>query len=135
MTPVVVDTNILVRLATGDNPGEHRAVLAALATRPWQVLATVLLETEWVLRSVYGYSPEQFVAFIEWLQGHPQVTLAQAEMVKAALEHHRAGLDFADALHLAQAGALTLLTLDRKLLRSAGKLGLNARSPAASSER
>ncbi|HNU10106.1 MAG TPA: type II toxin-antitoxin system VapC family toxin [Rubrivivax sp.] len=130
MTSVVVDTNILVRLATGDSPGEHRAVLAALATWQWQILVSVVMETEGVLRSVYGYSPEQFVAFIEWLHGHPQVSFAQAEMVKAALEHHRAGLDFADALHLAQAGALTLLTLDRKLLRSAGKLGLNARSPA-----
>lgn len=133
MTPVAVDTNILVRLATGDNPAEHRAVLTALASRPWRVFTTVVLETEWVLRSVYGYTPVQFAAFLAWLDVHPQVQLRDAPLIRVALDHYRAGLDFADALHLAQAADVSFLTLDRKLLRKAGKLGLKAQPPATGS--
>ena len=131
MTPVAVDTNILVRLATGDHPGEHRAVLAALATRPWRVFTTVILETEWVLRSVYAYSPAQFAAFIDWLGTHSQIEFADVALIRDSLAHHRAGLDFADALHIAQAPGTPFLTLDRKLLRKAEKLGLTAQLPGA----
>lgn len=131
MTPVAVDTNILVRLATGDSPAEHRAVLAALAVGRWRVFTTVILETEWVLRSLYGYRPAQFAAFLEWLAGHPQVEIAEAALIGHAAAHHRAGLDFADALHIAQADGAPFLTLDRKLLRRAAKLGLPAQLPSA----
>ena len=126
MKPVAVDTNVIVRLAAGDSPAEHRAVTAALADRPWRVLVTVLLEAEWVLRSRYGYSPTQFAGFVEWLDGNARIELAEADCVRAAIRHHRAGLDFADALHLAQVGSAPFLTLDRKLLRRSAKLGLTA---------
>lgn len=63
MRPVPVDTNILVRLATGDSPAEHAAAEALVVAGPVLILPTVLLETEWVLRSMYGYSPTQFLAF------------------------------------------------------------------------
>ncbi len=53
MTPVAVDANLLVRMAAGDHPDEHRAVLAALASQTWRLLSTVVLETEWVSRVVY----------------------------------------------------------------------------------
>lgn len=131
MNPVAVDTNILARLATGDHPGEHRAVLAALAAQPWRLFTTVILETEWVLRSVYGYTPAQFAAFVEWLEAHPQVQFADAALIRDAIGHHRAGVDFADALHIAQAQGMTFLTLDRKLLRKAAHRGMRAQSPSA----
>ncbi|MGQ0621614.1 MAG: type II toxin-antitoxin system VapC family toxin [Panacagrimonas sp.] len=125
MKPASVDANVLVRLATGDNAAEHRAVPVALAHRPWRVLSTVLLETEWVLRSLYAYSPEQFADFVDWLITHPRIMLADVPAARMAIAHHRAGLDFADALHLAQADG-PFLTLDKKLLKRAAKLGLAA---------
>lgn len=126
MQPVAVDTNLLVRLATGDDAREHRAVSAALAARPWRVFPTVLLETEWVLRSRYGFSPTQFAAFVEWMRASGRVVLADAEAVNAAIRHHGAGMDFADALHIAQCNGEPFLTLDKTLLRKAAKLGLRA---------
>jgi predicted nucleic acid-binding protein len=122
--PAAVDTNVLVRFATGDHADEHRAVTAALATRPWMVLTTVVLETEWVLRSVYGYSRGQFADFLDWMAGHDRIEFADAELIRAAAVHHRAGLDFADALHLEQARGGAFLTLDKALRRRAAKLGL-----------
>jgi len=124
MKPAAVDTNVLVRLATGDNLREHQAAARSLAHRPWRVLLTVVLETEWVLRSRYGYAPPQFAAFVQWLDAHPHVDLAQAATVRKALASHLAGMDFADALHLAQAGGDPLLTLDKALQRKADSLGL-----------
>lgn len=126
MKPVAVDTNLLVRLATGDDAREHRAVVAALAARPWRVFPTVILETEWVLRSIYGYSPAQFADFVEWMDASGRIVLTNAEAVRAAIAQHRAGLDFADALHMAQADGEPFLTLDKALLRKASKLGLRA---------
>lgn len=126
MRPVAVDTNVLVRLATGDDAREHRAAAAALAARPWRVFPTVLLETEWVLRSRYGYAPAQFTAFVEWLDTSGRVTLAQADIVREAVALHRAGMDFADALHLAQTEGESFLTFDKSLQRKATKIGLRA---------
>jgi predicted nucleic acid-binding protein len=121
---VTVDTNVLVRMATGDDANEHRAAVAALASRPWRILPTVILETEWVLRSVYGFAPGQFADFVAWLDAHARIILENANAIRAAASHHRAGLDFADALHLAQTNGEPFLTFDKSLQRKAGKLGL-----------
>lgn len=128
MHAVAVDTNVLVRLATGDDPAEHAQAQRSFSGRVWLVFPTVVLETEWVLRSVYGYSPAQFCAFIEYLDAGGRVVFQTADQVRSALRHHLQGLDFADALHLAQAGEAGLMTFDRALRRKAAKLGLLARA-------
>lgn len=132
MRPVAVDTNLLVRLATGDDAAEYRAVTESLSACPWLVITTVLLEVEWVLRSVYGYSRDQFSEFVEWLGGNERITFADPQLVLAAVAHHRAGLDFADALHVEQAKGGLFLTLDKSLVRRATKRGLNAMAVAVS---
>jgi len=124
MKPVAVDTNVLVRLATGDSVEEHQAAVESLSARSWRIFPTVILETEWVLRSRYGYSPGQFADFVEWMDGNGHIALVQAEIVRAAVACHREGMDFADALHIAQTGGEPFLTLDKALQRKADKLGL-----------
>jgi predicted nucleic-acid-binding protein len=124
MKPIAIDTNVLVRLATGDDAAGYRAAVASLAERSWRVFPTVILETEWVLRSRYGYTPENFAEFVEWLDANAHVMLTQAEIVRAALSYHREGMDFADALHIAQANGEPFLTMDKALRRKAEKLGL-----------
>jgi predicted nucleic acid-binding protein len=54
----------------------------------------------------------------------------QADDVRVAVTHHRAGMDFADALHLAQADGEPFLTFDKALRKKAGKLGLNTEAVA-----
>ncbi|MDR2174193.1 MAG: type II toxin-antitoxin system VapC family toxin [Burkholderiales bacterium] len=130
MKPVAVDTNVLVRLATGDHAAEHRTALASLAARPWRVLPTVLLETEWVLRSVYRFSPAQFADFVEWMDASGRVVLEQVDVVRTAAAHHRTGMDFADALHLAQTNGEPFLTFDKALQKKAARLKLNAQAVA-----
>jgi predicted nucleic-acid-binding protein len=126
MKPIAVDTNVLVRLATGDHAKEYRAAVESLAARAWRIFPTVILETEWVLRSRYGYAPEQFADFVDWLDANERVMLVQVESVRAAVAYHRAGMDFADALHIVQTEGKSFLTQDGALLRKAAELGLRA---------
>jgi predicted nucleic-acid-binding protein len=130
MKTAAVDTNVLVRLATGDNAAGHQAAVDSLAARPWRVFATVILETEWVLRSVYRFSPAQFADFVEWMDASGRVVLEQAVALRAAVTYHRAGMDFADALHLAQTDGEPFLTFDKALRKKAGKLSLNTEALA-----
>lgn len=128
MRPVPVDTNVLVRLATGDSPAEHAASETLLAAGPVLILPTVLLEAEWVLRSIYAYSPTQFLAFAEWLTANESIQLEQSETVREALRLHRLGFDFADALHLAAADGQPLATFDKALIRRAKRLDVPVRA-------
>jgi predicted nucleic acid-binding protein len=47
-----VDTNIIIRYVTGDDPGPAAKARAFIAQTPVYVPRTVLLEVEWVLRGV-----------------------------------------------------------------------------------
>jgi predicted nucleic acid-binding protein len=128
MRPVPVDTNVLVRLATGDSPAEHAAAEALLAAGPILILPTVLLEAEWVLRSIYAYSPTQYLAFAEWLSESQNVQLEQPDTIREALRLHGLGFDFADALHLAAADGQPLATFDKALIRRAKRQDIPVRA-------
>ena len=87
---------------------------------------TVVLEFEWVMRGFYDRSPADFCLALEHLLGMPHVTVERWDAVRDALAHHRLGLNFADALHLAcSAGCQRLMTFnDRRFARRAKRFGL-----------
>ena len=121
---IVVDTNLLVRLASRDVPADGDAVAKLLEAHETRVPKTVLLETEWVLRSRYAYSRAQVLAFFDYLAGLPSVYLEDDESVHWALAAAATGIDFADAMHLSMAAAAgeQFYTLDKVLLRKASRL-------------
>jgi predicted nucleic-acid-binding protein len=83
---------------------------------------TVLLEAEWVLRSVYDLPAGQVVAALRALAGLPGVTVEDAALVATAMDWTETGMDLADALHLAAATACTsFVTFDRRFARSAAR--------------
>jgi len=49
-----VDTNVIVRYLTGDDPAQADKARAVIGREPIFVPRTVVLEVEWVLRGVYG---------------------------------------------------------------------------------
>ncbi len=65
------------------------------------VPSSVLLELEWVMRGFYGVEAAAFCAIAEHLLGMPHVTVERWEAASDAIELHRKGFDFADALHWA----------------------------------
>lgn len=118
---IAVDTNILARFYVED-PGDLEAVRQRPLAR--RVIAdskslfvpiTVVLELEWVVRAFYRFGPHDFAAVVEHLSGLPHVQLESREEVLQAIDLHRDGLDFADALHLARtAHCVQFVTFDER---------------------
>lgn len=115
-----VDTNIVVRLLTGDNLGQSEKA-RAIMKRPDIFLAeTVMLETEWVLRHAYSFEAKAIHDAFVKLCGLPNVILSNPHRMLIALQWYAAGMDFGDALHLAASQACaTFFSFDRKLIRRA----------------
>ena len=89
----------------------------------------MVLETEWVLRSVYGLDRGAVARSLRRFLGIPTVTAEAAGRVGQALSWYEEGLDFADALHLAsatEAGAERLAPFDGTFRRQAEAKGTAA---------
>ncbi|WP_293903858.1 type II toxin-antitoxin system VapC family toxin [Phenylobacterium sp.] len=114
---IAIDTNLIVRALTGDDAEQSARVRALLGEEDLFVPTTVLLEAEWVLRTVYRLDASRA---IEAFVGLPRIRLEHPQYVSHALKLARAGFDFADALHHAAAGAAgcdSFLTFDRELAK------------------
>ena len=124
--PIALDTNLLVRLLTGDDPEQARRVADLIDASPaCFVPITVVLELEWVLRGAYRLERGAVIAALEGLMAIRQVHLEQEDLVLQALAWHQQGLDFADALHLLRSeGCARFATLDRALAKTTAGLQL-----------
>jgi predicted nucleic-acid-binding protein len=114
-----VDTNVLVRLITRDDPKQVAAAESFVTKGAW-VSHVVLAETLWVLESVYELDAARRATAVEMLVNHRSLTLQDPDVVTAALAHfrHKPSLGFSDCLVLEmarKAGQLPLGTFDRDL--------------------
>jgi predicted nucleic-acid-binding protein len=119
-----VDTNVLVRLLTRDDPVQLTAAESFVAGGAW-VSLLVLAETSWVLSAVYDRTPRQVGEAIGQLLEHETVVLQDADVVTHALDHFtkKPELGFSDCLILEiarKAGHLPLGTFDADLGRRYG---------------
>jgi predicted nucleic-acid-binding protein len=121
---IAFDTSIVIRIATGDNPKQKTAALALLDNYEVLIPKSVILETEWVLRSRYKLTPKEIAEFLFFLVGSEGVVIEDAEAIHRTLTYYQAGSDFADALHLASVGDIPLYTLDKAFCRRAIKKGI-----------
>lgn len=124
--PIALDTNLLVRLLTGDDPEQARRVADLIDASPaCFVPITVVLELEWVLRGAYRLERGAVIAALDGLMAIRQVHLEQEDLVRQALAWHQQGLDLADALHLLRSeGCARFATVDRALVNTASGLQL-----------
>jgi predicted nucleic-acid-binding protein len=122
-----VDTSVLARFFVND-PDDSQAVrqrpaAAALMSGRVFVPVTVLLEFEWVMRGFYGLPRRDIVNVLQALVGIEHVTVEDRATILVAIDAFEAGLDFADALHLARSSRCSaLVTFDRQLARRAKTL-------------
>jgi len=118
-----VDTNVLVRFLVRDHPGQSAQAGELIHNNRIWIAKSVLLETEWVLRDPYAYSPVQVAAAFRELSGLPQVEIEDELHVAQAFDWFESGMDFADALHLASSGgAREFATFDRRFASKAAKV-------------
>lgn len=129
---IAIDTNVVVRIITNDEPRQVAKARRLLEQNDIVLLTSVVLESEWVLRSMYGLDRSTLQKSLTAFCSLPNVVLEDGSRVERALELHAQGLDLADALHLAGADkAAEFATFDRSLRVKATKLvdGLNIREP------
>lgn len=114
------DTNIIVRFLTVDDP--RQSEIAADCIRAGLFIPhSVLIETEWVLRSVYRWNPRRINAEIADLLALRSVEVDQRDALYWALDRHRHGADWADMLHLiASDGHSAFLTFESTMVKAAG---------------
>jgi len=114
-----VDTNVLIRLLARDDSRQVAAAERFVASGAW-ISHIVLLEVAWVLSSVYELNADRIAQAVEMLLDHNDLTLQDADVVKAALVRfrQRPRVSFSDCLVLEvarKAGHLPLGTFDRDL--------------------
>ena len=90
---LAIDTNLIIRYLTADHPEQSPKAKALIDSEDVFVCTTVLLETEWVLRSAYGFTSVEVANALS----------AGAALIARALDWTIRGMDFADALHLVKA--------------------------------
>lgn len=118
-----IDTNVVVRFLTNDHPQQGAVARAVVEDGDIFLPTTVLLETEWVLRSAYNFEAAQIIQALRGLAGLPGILVEAPSSLAQALEWMERGMDFADALHLSGSERCTaFLTFDRRLSDRAGTL-------------
>lgn len=115
-----IDTNVVVRYLTRDDPGQAAKARAVVDAGNVFVGTTVLLEAEWVLRSVYGFSSRDVADALLAFAGLPGVAVESPVFLAGAISRTKDGMDFADALHLGAAESCEeMLTFDRRFIETA----------------
>ena len=98
---VAADTNVLVRLLTRDDERQFEKSVNLFREQTIFIPNTVVLETAWVLRYTYQFTPSEIIQGLQVLFGLANVHLSNASLLDQALRWYGQGLDFTDALHLA----------------------------------
>ena len=130
---IALDTNILVRCPTLDEPGQVPAAKALPSYANGVFVAkTVLLELEWVLRAAYKLPRPVIQSALVKLLGLANLSVESPGQVSQALLGYSQGLDFADALHLfASATDEGFFTFDAHCAGTATAAGLAVQLAAA----
>jgi predicted nucleic-acid-binding protein len=114
-----VDTNVLVRLMTRDDPRQVAVAEAFVAHGAW-VPHLAVAEAAWVLASVYDRDADAIATAVDMLLSHEHLSLQDAEAIEAAVGQFRLhpNVGFSDCLMLEvarKAGHTPLGTFDRQL--------------------
>jgi predicted nucleic-acid-binding protein len=117
---IAVDTNVVVRLLTQDDRQQYNKSLKLFQEQDIFIPDTVILETEWVLRFAYNFQPDEICQAVRNLLGLPNVQVTNGSLMAQVLQWHENGLDFADALHLAQSqNCAAIYTFDNQFVNRA----------------
>jgi len=120
---IAFDTNAIVRVLTEDDEIQAKKVQAIinnaeLKGRRILILSEVVIETVWVLESVYQCEREEISMLIENLLAAPTFYLPDSTIIRKANKKFKNGGDFADLLIVGQARhhqAEKLFSFDKKL--------------------
>jgi len=123
---IALDTNALVRILIEDDEKQALAVkklieLVENKAKKIIILTEVLIETVWVLESVYQCSREDIYQFLETLMYASIFTFSEPQVIGNAIHHFKKGGDFADLIIVMQAinhQAKKIFSFDKKLQKT-----------------
>jgi predicted nucleic-acid-binding protein len=119
-----VDTNVLVRLLTGDDPKQSAVARELFTTEQIWIAKTVLLEANWVLHSSYDFEDDVIISSFERLIGLDNIHVEDEPSIVAALSLTAHGVKLADAIHLSsRPPGASFLSFDRSFIRRAKRVG------------
>jgi len=116
-----VDTNILVRYLTQDDEAQFQAVLKLLNQKQavFFVCDLVLVETDWVLRSLYDWTGGEVADALSRLVTIHNLVFENEARLRACLKALRAGADLADEMIVRTCrdrGATSFATFDKEIV-------------------
>jgi len=119
---IAFDTNLLIRYLTGDDEAQCRKIDALIDAHNAEgaifISDVVLVEVEWVLRSVYEFPRSRILDALDRIASTAQFSFRDKETLWRALKKYRDGnRDFSDCLigeEGRRVGARTY-TFDKKL--------------------
>lgn len=123
---VAVDTNIVVRLITGDDPVLLEKATCLVETSGIWIGKTVALETAWVLQHLYKASIDEIRDSLRRLSETAGVCFETEDRLLLALDLTASNIEIADAFHLAFSDhSLPFYTFDRDFKQRARREGHN----------
>lgn len=117
---LALDTNVLLRYLTQDDPSQSAVATEFLENRlsarnPGFVSLVVLCEMAWTLRRTYKLSPFQISDIVGRLLAYGQLVIDQRDVVVAALDEKDSDLPDAIIHHLGlQRGCSETVTFDAR---------------------
>ena len=122
-----LDTNVLVRYATQDDPQQsaiaERIIDSLTPQNPGFVSQIALVESVWVLRRLFDANDESIDRFVTHLLDARELVIENPDGARQALAATRGGPEFTDAV-LAQAGLAAgcdyTVTFDRRVAAVVG---------------
>jgi len=128
---VVIDTNLLVRFLTDDEPNKAKAVdtlLLKAGRNELKILIpnVVIAELVWVLESFYRMTADEIINLVEAILNTPGAEIQDKSIIAATLKLYRSkNIDFIDAWIIAFAKnkqVKTIYTFDKKHFRDIGEV-------------
>jgi predicted nucleic-acid-binding protein len=124
---IAVDTNVVVQLLTGGHVKRGTAARSLFASEPIWIAKTVLLETGWVLRSLYGFGESDISDALTKSLGLKNVRVEDESSVAAALALTAHGIDLANAMHLSsRPPEASFVSFDKPFVQRAKRAGVTA---------
>ncbi len=125
---IAIDTNVLVRFLTGDEPEQARAARQFMGglsqSDPGFISREVMVELVWVLERAYGFSRAEVAGALEGLLSATEIEVESADDTgRAVFQYREEAFGFADLMIAAAArrvDAVPLVTFDRKAAQIPG---------------
>lgn len=130
---IAIDTNILIRVITEDDPEQSRRAQQELVAVDQVIVPThVLCEVVWLLSGRYQHARADLIDVIETILA-TRTMLVDHDAIASGLALLKAGGDFADGVIAHQgraAGAEVFVSFDAKAIKLLRQQGLPARPPS-----